>query len=234
MPLSKGANERLWDAVIKEALIESVSRELDEAEQTAEPHSFSPQFEHNMKKILKSIGRKEKVQNLGRAFCKIAVTAAAVMGLMFGGLLTQQEVSAAVSNVIKNVFPTHDKYTYQGSFDSDDMDFDYSIEPGYIPEGYELRTVNYLGNAKLMIYETDDEIQLYFDYSFADATSISVDNETHSYKEINKNNTTYYFYKSDDENDSSVLIWYDERHSYLINAQLPEEEIVRIAENLIF
>ena len=60
MPLSKGANERLWDAVIKEALIESMRLELDEAEQNAEPHSFSPQFEHNMKKLSRSIGIKEK------------------------------------------------------------------------------------------------------------------------------------------------------------------------------
>ena len=37
MPLSKGANERLWDAVIKEALIESMNRELDETEQNIEP-----------------------------------------------------------------------------------------------------------------------------------------------------------------------------------------------------
>ena len=44
MPLSKGANERLWDAVIKEALIESMRLELDEAEQNTEPHSFSPQL----------------------------------------------------------------------------------------------------------------------------------------------------------------------------------------------
>ena len=60
MPLSKGANERIWDAVIKESLIESMKSELDEAEQNAEPHSFSPQFEHNMKKLSRSIGIKEK------------------------------------------------------------------------------------------------------------------------------------------------------------------------------
>lgn len=234
MPLSKGANERLWDAVIKEALIESMSRELDEAEQDAEPHSFSPQFEHNMKKMLKSIGRKEKAQDIGRAFCKFAVTAAAVMGIMFSGLLTQQEVSAAVSNVIKNIFPTHDKYTYQGSFDSDDMDFDYSIEPGYIPEGYELRTVNYLGNAKLMTYESEDEKTIDFEYCFADGTAISVDNENHRLKEINKNGQTYFYYEAVEEDDLNVLIWYSGVYVYDIDAQLFEDEIVKIAESIEF
>ena len=92
MPLSKGANERLWDAVIKEALIESMRLELDEAEQNAEPHSFSPQFEHNMKKLSRSIGIKEKSRAAVKVICKFAVTAAAVMGISFGGLLTQHEV----------------------------------------------------------------------------------------------------------------------------------------------
>ena len=133
MPLSRGANERLWDAVIKEALIESMNRELDETEQNIEPHKFSSQFEHNMNKLIKNIGRKEKAQTVGKVIGKFAVTAATVMGIMFGGFLTQQEVYAAVGNVIRNIFSTHDKYTYQGS--SEDMTFDDTIRLGYVPNG---------------------------------------------------------------------------------------------------
>ena len=88
MPLSRGANERLWDAVIKEALIESMNRELDETEQNIEPHNFSSQFEHNMNKLIKNIGRKEKAQAAGKVIGKFAVTAATIMGIMFCGLLT--------------------------------------------------------------------------------------------------------------------------------------------------
>lgn len=112
MPLSRGANERLWDAVIKEALIESMNRELDETEQNIEPHNFSSQFEHKMNRLIKSIGRKEKAQTVGKVIGKFAVTAATVMGILFGGFLTQQEVYAAVGNVIRSIFSTHDKYTY--------------------------------------------------------------------------------------------------------------------------
>lgn len=130
MPLSKGANERLWDAVIKEALIESMNRELDETEQNIEPHNFSSQFEHNMNKLIKNIGRKEKAQAAGKTIVKFAVTAATVMGIMFGGFLTQQEVYAAVGNVIRSIFSTHDKYTYQDN--SEDIVFDDTIRLGYV------------------------------------------------------------------------------------------------------
>ena len=234
MPLSKGANERLWDAVIKEALIESMRLELDEAEQNAEPHSFSPQFEHNMKKLSRSIGIKEKSCAAVKVICKFAVTAAAVMGISFGGLLTQHEVYAAVSNVVRDIFSTHDKYTYQGSFDSDDMDFDDSIEPEYVPEGYELRSVLYAGGAKLMTYESKDEKTIDFEYCFADGTAISVDNERHRIKEINKNDQTYYYYEAMEEDDLNVLVWYSGEYFYDINAQLPEEEFVKIAESIKF
>lgn len=229
MPLSKGANERLWDAVIKEALIESMNRELDETEQNIEPHNFSSQFEHNMNKLIKNIGRKEKAQAAGKVIGKFAVTAATVMGIMFGGFLTQQEVYAAVGNVIRSIFSTHDKYTYQGS--SEDMTFDDTIRLEYVPEGYELRSVYYMGNANLLTYESEDEKSLYFNYSLAEDSSITVDNESHSYKEIIEYNEIFYFYKSE-QDDFNTIIWFDGQYAYSIDAQISEDEIVKIAENI--
>ena len=229
MPLSKGANERLWDAVIKEALIESMNRELDETEQNIEPHNFSSQFEHNMNKLIKNIGRKEKAQAAGKVIGKFAVTAATVMGIMFGGFLTQQEVYAAVGNVIRSIFSTHDKYTYQDN--SEDIVFDDTIRLGYVPDGYELRSVYYMGNANLLTYESEDEKSLYFNYSLAEDSSITVDNESHSYKEIIEYNEMFYFYKSE-QDDFNTIIWFDGKYAYSIDAQISEDEIVKIAENI--
>ena len=229
MPLSRGANDRLWNAVIKEALIESMNRELDGTEQSIEPHKFSSQFEHNMNKLIKSIGRKEKTLAAGKVIGKFAVTVATVMGIMFGGLLTHQEVYAAVGSVIRNVFSTYDKYTYQGS--PEDITFDDTIRLGYIPEGYELRSVYYMGNGNLLTYESKDGQNLYFDYSFAENSSITIDNETHIYKEIFKNNKRYYFYKSEADN-FNTLIWFDGEYTYSIDAHISQEELVKTAENI--
>lgn len=229
MPLSREANERLWDAVIKEALIESMNRELDETEQNIEPHNFSSQFEHNMNKLIKNIGRKEKAQAAGKVIGKFAVTAATVMGIMFGGFLTQQEVYAAVGNVIRSIFSTHDKYTYQDN--SEDIVFDDTIRLGYVPDGYELRSVYYMGNANLLTYESEDEKSLYFNYSLAEDSSITVDNESHSYKEIIEYNEMFYFYKSE-QDDFNTIIWFDGKYAYSIDAQISEDEIIKIAENI--
>lgn len=229
MPLSRGANERLWDAVIKEALIESMNRELDETEQNIEPYNFSSQFEHKMNRLIKSLGRKEKAQTVGKVIGKFAVTAATVMGIMFGGFLTQQEVYAAVGNVIRSIFSTHDKYTYQEN--SEDIVFDDTIRLGYVPEGYELRSVYYMGNANLLTYESEEGKNICFNYSLAEGSSITVDNESHIYKEIIEYNIIYYFYKSE-QDDFNTLIWFDEKYAYSIDAQIPEDEIIKIAENI--
>ncbi len=56
-------------------------------------------------------------------------------------ILTQPTVYAAVKNVIRTVFDTHDKFAYQGSFNSNDMPFDNTLCPEYIPEEYDLRSI---------------------------------------------------------------------------------------------
>lgn len=111
------------------------------------------------------------------------------------------------------------------------MTFDNTIRLGYVPNGYELRSVYYMGNANLLTYESEEGINLYFNYSLADGSSIAVDNESRSYKETIENNKIYYFYKSE-EDDFNTLIWFDRKYAYSIDAQISEDEIVKIAENI--
>lgn len=230
MPLSKGGNERLWDAVIKEALIEEMEDEIEQFENNLEEHSFSPRFNDKMDRLIRNIGKKEKIQAVEKTLGRVMLTAAAVMGIMFGGLLTQQEVYAAVESVIKEVFSTNDKYTYHGN--SENTEFDDSIRLGYVPEGYELRSVYYMGNGNFLTYESIDGNIIEFEYSLADSTSVTIDNERHIKKDININGTTYYLYESIEDNDYNIIIWYDNGYAFDINAQICTDEIIRIAESI--
>lgn len=230
MLLSKGGNERLWNAVIKEALIEVLKDETEQFENDPEEHNFSPKFNDEMNTLIRKIGRKEKTQAVGKAIGRFMATAAAVMGIIFGGLLTQQEVYAAVGSVIKDVFSTNDKYTYQGS--SENTEFDDSIRLGYVPEGYELRSVYYMGNGNLLTYESIDENIIEFEYALADSTSVSVDNERHTQKELINNGITYYLYEAIEDNDYNIIIWYDNGYVFDINAQICIDEIIKVAQNI--
>ena len=85
----------------------------------------------------------------------------------------------------------------------------------------------------MLTYESVDENSIDFEYGLADTTSVSVDNERHILKEINKKEQTYYYYKPIEADDFSTLIWYNNGYVYSIDAQFSEDEIIKIAENII-
>ena len=157
------------------------------------------------------------------------VIAASIMGILFSGLLTQPEVYAAVGNVIRNIFETHDSYTYQGS--SSEISFNKNIKLGFIPDGYELRSAFYSDCNVSLTYENADEMCIYFDYGSAENSMLSIDNERHNYTELNYDGTTYYFYEAAEE-DFSTLIWYDDGYYYSIDAQLDKDTLIRTAQNI--
>ncbi len=230
MQLSKNANERLWDAVIKEALIEDCNSELQELEKITVTHSFSSRFEKNIEKTKRSIGRKELLKNTGKFFKTAAVTAAAVMGLIFCSMLTQPQVYAAVENVIKSIFSDHDNFAHKQN--NEEFIFDKNKTLVYVPDGYTLRSVFYGDNSVFQTYNTENGPEIQFDYGLSGSSSISIDNERHIMKEISIENQKYYYYAAMEENDFNSLIWYNNGYVYIITSQISEEEIVKIAEKL--
>lgn len=102
MQLSKQANERLWDALIKEALIQDCYNELAELEKTVRPHTFSERFEKNIAKMKRKVFGKERLKSAGVIIRNTAAVVIIVIGLTFGVLLNQPEVYAAVENVIEH------------------------------------------------------------------------------------------------------------------------------------
>ncbi len=225
------SKEKIFDIVLSDALKDCMDIEIRELTE-AEPHTFSDRFEKKMRRIIHSLGRKNRIKSCLHGGAKVIVTAAAVFGVAFGVMLTQPTVYAAVKNVIRTVFDTHDKFTYQGSFNSNDMPFDNTLRPEYIPEGYDLRSIYFGYGIVFATYESTDEKTIDFEYGFADGASVSVDNERHILKEITKKEQTYYFYEAMEENDLNMLIWYSGEFFYDIDARLPEDEMLKIAESV--
>ena len=102
MKLSEQANERLWDALIKEILIQNCCDELAELEKSVRPHTFSKRFERNISKMKLKVFGKERLKVTGVILRNIAAVILIVVGLTSGALLNQPEVSAAVENVIEH------------------------------------------------------------------------------------------------------------------------------------
>ena len=229
MERRKAANNEIFDILLKSALITRYENEVSAAMLSADKHTYPAEFHRRLRQIKNTAGRKERISAAGRVFSRLAVTAAAAMGILFGCLLTRPEVSAAVGNVFGSIFSTHDSYSFTAGSDTD---FNQNIRLGYVPEGYELREAHYMGNSVFLSYESDSGY-IYFNYSLADGSSITIDNEKHDYTEITNNHITYYYYCSDDS-DYSTLIWFDGIYAYSIDAQINQAEFIKIAENIQF
>ncbi len=65
MNLSKNANSRLWDALLKELLIENMNMKIADLSDDEVP-APSEGFEKNISKIARSVGRKETARNVAR------------------------------------------------------------------------------------------------------------------------------------------------------------------------
>lgn len=152
MERRKAANDEIFDILLKSALISRYENEASAAMLSTEEHIYPADFHRRLRRIRNSAGRRERISAAGRIVSRFAVTAAAAMGILFGGLLTQPEVSAAVGNVFRSIFPTHDSYSFTAG---SDVEFNKNIQLGYVPEGYELREAHYMGNSVFLSYESD-------------------------------------------------------------------------------
>lgn len=230
--MNAATKEKIFDLILADALKESMRKEFEEIDKMTaeETHEFSPQFEKKMRKLINSIGRKERIKKFKHFAVKSVVSLSIVFSLIFGGLLTQPEVFASVQNVFRKVFEKYDKYEYV-SYELNEDNFNNSIRFGYIPDGYYLSEGKY-SPAYVMLTYTNEIEKIQFKYGIADGLVSYYDNEHNSYDTFKNNNIEYYYYKSNDIDFVNMLVWYDNGYSFGILAHLPKKELVKIAENL--
>lgn len=230
MNLSKNANSRLWDALLKELLIENMNMQVADLSGNDAPMP-SESFEKNISKIARSVGRKEAARNVAKLMKNGAITLAAVLSITFCMLLTQPKVYAAVSDVIKTAISGgFDKYIFQGATEK----FDSTIRLSYVPDGYKLRLAEYADSIAFLTYENYDEVRIDFTYGLAENTSFSIDNERHEYMETSKGGTNYNLYLAKENGDWSSVVWQKGDYAFCVYAHISADELVKIAESVEF
>ncbi len=227
------SKNKIFDIILADALREIMDSELENITE-AEPHVFPDEFEKIMKGTANSVGRKKRIKKYAHMGAKAVITATAIFGILFGGLLTRPEVYASVQNVIRGVFDKYDKYEFDGG-ELTVESFDDSFRLGYVPDGYYLSEGHYSPIGVLLKYThgfDENSNEIFFDYGIADASSIYLDNEHHTYEEFTINGIEYNFYESTDKDFMSNLLWYEDGYVFIIYAHLPKDEFVKIAENI--
>lgn len=230
--MNAAAKDKIFDIVLAEALKECMDEELEEVDRivAAEKYELSPQFDRDMKKFINSVGRKDRIKKYARNCVKAVVSFAAVFGIFFGVLLTQPSVFAAVQNVFRSVFDTHDKYEFVGE-ELTIENFDDSFRLGYVPDGFYLSEGFYSPIGVSLVYKNKTN-EITFDYGIANGASIFLDNEHSKYSTFYSNDIEYHYYESNDSDFADTLLWYEDGYSFMILAHLPKDELIKIAENI--
>ena len=153
MDYKEALNSDVFEAMMKRALIERYTDEVNELNAKADDEPVSTSLAKKIRKIIRKVGRKEQFKNAGKLALKSLTIILMVLGVSFGVLLTQPKVYAAVCDVVRTVFEDHDSYSSNAaSSNMEGRTFDNSIVPSYIPEGYKLRQAFYGDYSVDLIY----------------------------------------------------------------------------------
>lgn len=230
--MNAATKEKIFDLILADALKESMRKEFEEIDKMTaeETHEFSPQFEKKMRKLINSIGRKDTIKKFKHFATKSVIALSIVFSLVFGGLLTQPEVFAAVQNVFRTVFEKYDRYEYVGEELTVDS-FDDNIRLGYVPDDFYLSEGNFSQILVKLTYRNEDE-SLIFMYGIANGLVAYYDNENNTYDTFYNNKIEYHYYESLNTDFYNTLVWYENGYSFSISAHLSKNELVKIAENL--
>lgn len=233
MPLSKDANEKMWDIILSEALEEHCRREIKEfMKDDQEPHIFSKKFEKNIRKIRNSIGRRKAIKTAGKFAFKTFTVFACIMGISFGALLTQPSVSASVINVFtKTVSPERDSYYTKINKTTEDASI-VKKELGYVPEGFSFSEATITDKSSFLLYFNQEDNYITFEYAYDDIFKVYIDNENYFSQTENINGQEYNIYSYSKDASMTAILWTDDSYAYMLSAQLPEEEMFKIIENI--
>ncbi len=230
--MNTATNNKIFNAILAEALEDCLDDELKKYDEIKfdRTHEFSPQYKKKRRKIINSVGRKNRIKKYKHIAVRSVISIAAAFGLVFGVLLTQPEVYAAVKNVFRSVFDKYDEYEYV-SEELTVENFDDSFRLGYVPDGYLLSNGVYSPAYVILTYEKENEI-IEFNYGIADSLSASYDNEHNLFETFTVDKIEYYYYKSNDKDFYSTLLWYENGYVFSLDAQLSKDEFIKIAENI--
>ncbi|MDF2486138.1 MAG: hypothetical protein K0R46_2306 [Herbinix sp.] len=229
----KQIDDSVFEALFRQAIIADYNEEIDSIppkERLMEIISFSPEFEVRMKKLF----TREKQKDLFRKVLKYGKQAAAVFvvatTVVFGMLLFNSEVRAAIKNTAVEWYDKFTSFIFQGDSDTNEKT---EWQPEYLPTGYRENSNDKLGKATNIEYINDHDDTIYLSYRpEGNNTNISVDNENHLVESETINGHEAYIAKATNDDFENGVIWNMEGYTFSIWSKLPIEELIKVAQSI--
>lgn len=218
------------DTTLKKALLLAAAQDYDQQLRHPSDVSFSHRFQRRMNKLLQ-----DPFKNSKPAYFRILkAVACVILVIAFVSAILWQVpgVMAYVQRLIVEHFPTYDK------FDIVERDSDEELGlwlPEYLPEGYELDTIDELGSITGINYIRNGRMDLFIEYQQMNGGSFVADNEHQIVESTVINDRPAIVYRSTSQEWCSYVLWTDEENNILFKVfgYIDTDELIKIAESLI-
>ena len=128
------ANDNVFDALFKQAVIDNFEEQLDSLSQDAEPsmqYTFSTEHEKRMSMLFAKEKRKEVLRTTVKWGRRVAAIFLIAVTVLFGSLMLVPEARAVIVGTIIEWFDQYTRFT--STIPTTDES---SLEPTYIPDGF--------------------------------------------------------------------------------------------------
>ena len=227
-----GLNESVFEAILKKAFCDyndNLLASYPDCETLSKMYPLP-------KKERRFFDRMAKEVKYGKSLALVYLSRAAVVFLCFvtlavGVMMTSPTVRASVKNVIMQWFEKYTMFTFV-STETERKEFENveDVKIGYVPEGYKLVTENKTPKISTYIYYADEN-DLTIEIFENGIVNLFPDNQRSEYSKTQINgHEAWVVY--DEVNMSGSVSLVGLKISVFITANLPKDELIKIAENI--
>jgi len=225
-------DDEIFEALLGPASREALRREMEEMPSLEELDKMYPISDTLNKRVMNIIDNHEKSHKKKQRMKKISkfVAGFTLLSAVTGTVLMSVEASRNfIRNSIVNMRGDHAILEFSGESGNDS-----SVIAGYIPEGFQLVNSNSTGNTSIFIYSNDIGELVIIRQHPADYLALGVDTDIREFSIVNMGGQSAYLFQTSDSQYETVLVWNINNNVFDITSTLEIEQILKIAENLIF
>lgn len=226
---TKKIKEAQFEALLRLAVIECFEKEMAKIppqDELKKMYTFSERHERRMKKLFGHVRRVDIWKSIRRHSYRVAAIFALILTLLFGALMTNDNVRAAVKETIVEWFSTFTRFGFTGGANGEPSS-EWSL--GYLPDSFVESESHERGAGKTEVYANENGEVLIFLYMPSAGSSIAVDNERTNYSISNIDGIDYYLFIPLENELFSNIIWERDGIAFSLEAAIDKDELIKIA-----
>lgn len=220
--------DQALDDLARRVILDAARQEYGSLIAEMPEHEFSPEFEKKMHKLVRRANHPICYRMIQTAACLLLVVVLSGCTV----LAVNPEVRAAFAGWIKEVQQEWFSYHYAGEIDGSPRNTVYY--PTWLPEGYQEVEAAKPGTFVRSLYKDENDALLSFAYQVGlEKTTVHIEWDDTEIQPVMVSGKKADFYQNT-LNSINVLVWTDETQGivFWLAAQLPEEELVQVAESI--